>query len=445
MVIAPFLIWLLCIGIAALMIGNFLQEVELKEGFVAVTPTLSVSACPNGTTSYVNKSGYTNCCEGDIINDACNGREVCSLSPSVAGGPPTCADFFTKEWIARGRRFCPPKSMPNYFGTLSRTPGTEGCSASPIESDGSRPSDNTMPKCRIYGNINDEMGKSDSCYNAIGLDAVVCPQTDAKKSIVSYGSSLPMIFKCNYIPKNGSSNGMPVDCMDANRAVEYVNRMDRTDKAQAIANINSGSDVQFCNGSKAYYVDRTLTSGAKSVPGQSCPTATATASTGFVMSGPNIQGTVPVQHVGKLGGGSNDPAYFAQVGDLIIVSPGRDHRPVGDPMYPNGLSGSYSFKGNLSDFDLSSDFLLGLISTKLQKSMNLAPLGYTVSKVPTAAPTAAPAATAAATAERSRLQKAKDAASKAAALAKQTASRAGAAAINRASAAASKIGNFFRR
>jgi hypothetical protein len=347
MVIAPFLIWLLCIGIAALMIGNFLQDVELKEGFVAnpvaVTTGLSMTACPNGTTTYVNKSGYTNCCDSDIVNDTCNGRDMCSLSPSIAGGPPSCADFFTKEWIARGRRFCPQKSMPNYFGTLSRRAGTEGCSASPAESDGSRPSDDTLPKCRIYGNMNDEMGKSDSCFNAISLDAVVCPQTDAKKSMISYGSSLPMIFRCNYIPRNGSSNGMPVDCMDANRAVEYVNRMDRTDKAQAIANINSGSDVQFCNGSKAYYVDRTLTSGAKSVPGQSCPTATATASAA------------------------------------------------------------------------------------------------------TASAATAPAATAAATAERTRLQKAKDAASKAAELAKQKASQAGAAAMNRAAAAASKIGNFFRR
>ena len=356
MVIAPFLIWLLCIGIAAVMIGIFFQDIEIKEGFVvASTAGLRVTACPNGTISYVNKSGYTNCCEGDIINDACNGNEVCSLSPPITGGPPTCAEFFAKEWAARSTRFC-STSMPNYFGTLSTRPGTEGCSASPAESDGSRPSDNTMPKCKIYGNMNDEMSKTDSCFNVVGLDAVVCPQANATKSMISYGSERPMIFKCNYIPSNGSSNGMPVDCMDPNRVIEFIKQQNPANKDTIISSILSGTDVQFCNGSKAYYVDRTLTSGAKSVPGQSCPSTTATASSASTASSLSVARPAP--------------------------TPPTDER------------------------------------TRLQRAKDAASKAAAL---------------------------AKEKASQAAALAKQKASQAGAAAMNRAAAAASKIGNFFRR
>jgi hypothetical protein len=312
--------------------------------------------------------------------------------------------------------------MPNYFGTLSRIAGTEGCSASPTEADGSRPSDNTMAKCKIYGNIYEEMGRSDSCFNVIALDAVVCPQSDAKKLMVDHGTGqiLPMIFKCSYIPRNGSSNSMPVECMDPARAIQFATQRNYPSKDAVISDINSANNIQFCNGSKAFYVDRAIT--GANVPRRANP------STGFVMSGPNIQGTLPVQKVAKVEGKT---VYLAQQGDLIIMSHATDLVPVGDRNYPNGISGALSYRGKISDYDISTDLGVQDMFNKLKKTARVLPLGYRVSQAPTD--------------QRTRLQKATDLASKAASLAKQKASQAGSAALNRASAAASKVGRFFRR
>lgn len=276
------------------MIGAFIQDFE-KEGF-ADPPSasssagrqsnISITTCPAGSSSYITAAGNTNCCEGDLVNNICNGNDICSLSPSIPGGLQSCADWITKEWIKRGQRYC-SRFLPYYYGTLSRIPGTEGCSASLCSPDGSNPQDVTQPRCKIYGNNTDELTKVDSCYNINARDSMVCPQADAKKLIVSYSSILPAILKCNYIPTNGSSNGMPVDCMDADRAIQYINMQGGPYKDTIINNISSGKDVQFCNASKAYYVDRSLTTGVKSVPGQTCPTTTTAATAATAASAAN--------------------------------------------------------------------------------------------------------------------------------------------------------------
>lgn len=289
----PFLIWLLCVGVAAIIVGLFLRE---QEGFTsgdasgttgadsgAATPAsatrpsvINITACPSGSVSYVTSEGYTNCCDGDIVNGQCNGTDMCSLSYSSVSNLRSCSDWITKEWILRGQKFC-AKSIPYYFGTLNRTPGSEGCSASQCTGDGSAPTNPMQPQCVIYGNMADELANVDSCHNVAAMDAMVCPQADAKKSIVSYDDALPAMLKCSYLPVNGSSKGMPVDCLDESRSrIFAANNPDKTQQSSMLSNITSMKDVQFCGASKAYYVDRTLqASDAQSVPGAagSCSTS----------------------------------------------------------------------------------------------------------------------------------------------------------------------------
>jgi hypothetical protein len=254
--IVPFLIWLLCIGIAAIMIGLFIQDFE-KEGFAdppgAKGPIrqsgIMITTCPSGSASYITAEGNTNCCEGDLVNNACNGNEICSLSPSIPGGLQSCADWITKEWASRSKKFC-SRNLPYYFGSLARIPGTEGCSASLCSSDGSVPEDPTQPKCKIYGNLTDELSNTDSCFNASALNRISCPQTDAKKIMTSFGKPSPVIFTCNYIPKDGSTNGMPTVCYDAERALEYIKSLQWLaiqQKESIMSMINSKKDRRFCN------------------------------------------------------------------------------------------------------------------------------------------------------------------------------------------------------
>jgi hypothetical protein len=281
----PFIIWIFCIGVAALIIGKALGDdtpgipltlLEKKEGFVNLASVFRVTACPGGTTSYILSNGDTNCCSGDIVGNRCNGQDVCSLSPDPYDkNLDSCSAWLAREWARRAARFC-PRSMYNYFGKMTRGGGSaEGCSASLPTSDGSQPSDETQPRCKIYQTLNDELSDVDSCYNMIALDKLVCPQANATKDISAStapnGEKLPAILKCTYIPSNGSTFNSPIHCIDVPRYKTYIG-MSIPSQWKELANELLDQfgriDVNFCPASKAYYVDGTLSrKDARGLPG----------------------------------------------------------------------------------------------------------------------------------------------------------------------------------
>ncbi len=153
-----FLIWLLCVGISAILIAYFLKHSSSNsldnEGFV-------VKMCPGGTNSFVTDSGETQCCNGDIVDGYCTGNLRCTLSPKSRSGLPTCADLAVSDAASAGANKCPP-SMPNYFGSCNTI---EGCSASPPSANGLQPSDPLQPQCILYKTHAEDLVKLDSCYN----------------------------------------------------------------------------------------------------------------------------------------------------------------------------------------------------------------------------------------------------------------------------------------
>jgi hypothetical protein len=290
--VIPFIVWIFCIGLAALIIGKALGDdivnvplptsltgADKKEGFVDLASMFRVSTCPGGTTSYILSNGDTNCCSGDVVGNRCNGRDVCSLSPDPYDkNLDSCSGLLAKEWGKRSARFC-PKSMSNYFGKMNRDAGSaEGCSASFPTSDGSQPSDPGQPKCKIYSNYNDEVSKQDSCANIKEMENLVCPMSNASKSFLTIngppGKPFPLILKCGYLPPNGKSNGLPVDCMDDASVRRFLSVVPQPISEEYLMN-----SVRFCRSSKAYYIDGTLSvPPALDVPGTvpkapACPPA----------------------------------------------------------------------------------------------------------------------------------------------------------------------------
>ena len=281
--VIPFIFWIFCVGLAALIIGKTLGDDisplisdNKKEGFLNMEGIIEITTCPPGTKSYIIDTGDTYCCEGDVIGKQCNGRDICSLSPNpYKSGIDSCRSWLVKEWITRSRRFC-PKSMINYFGKMNRTPHfQEGCSASLPTSDGAQPSDIGQPKCIIYSNYNDDISKQDSCTNIKEMDNLVCPTSNATKSVMSIGGrdqtgkTFPLILKCNYLPPNGKSNGLPVDCMDDASVRRYLSVVPQPVSEEYLMN-----SVRFCGASKAYYIDGTLSSPeVLDVPGLVAPVA----------------------------------------------------------------------------------------------------------------------------------------------------------------------------
>ena len=122
--------------------------------------------------------------------------------------------------------------------------------------------------CRIYASQGDDLSKPDSCTNIKALDSVVCPIPAATKDIVSNpkdpnGNTPPALLRCTYVPPNGSSQYMPVNCFDYNRYKLYIDNLSNlsADKIAALKSDfmnNASSNLAFCPASKAYYVDGTL-------------------------------------------------------------------------------------------------------------------------------------------------------------------------------------------
>lgn len=262
MVHTPFIIWLLCVGIAAFIIGFCIRyiDINIKEGFS--TNPIVITSCPASTTTYVTSAGDTNCCDGDIVDGQCNGNLLCSLSPKPGKGLDTCADWIMKEWKKRSDTFCAPASMPYYFGTMNRRAGSlEGCSASPCSPDGTAPRDAMKPKCKIYQTSIDEYGKADSCFNKRALDAMAVPIRAATKQIIPtsqwQGKQYPALLNATYLPPNAM---VPVSCYDWDRVVTYFNAWDPTgETTKEWTKQYKDKYVIFCGPSKAYYVDKTLT------------------------------------------------------------------------------------------------------------------------------------------------------------------------------------------
>jgi hypothetical protein len=169
-----FLIWLLCVGISAILIAYFLKHSSSNslnnEGFV-------VKMCPGGTNSFVTDSGETQCCNGDIVDGYCTGNLRCTLSPKSRSGLPTCADLAVSDAASTGANKC-PTSMPNYFGSCNTI---EGCSASPPSANGLQPSDPLQPQCILYKTHAEDLVKLDSCYNVTqaNLKAAKCAAAEA--------------------------------------------------------------------------------------------------------------------------------------------------------------------------------------------------------------------------------------------------------------------------
>lgn len=170
-----FLLWLVFVGISAILIGFFLKYNELpftsKEGF-----TTSIYGCPAGTTNYVTKKGATNCCNGDVVDGVCTGNNQCTLSPNNRDGLPTCAQLQISNAAVAAAALC-PTAIPNYFISADET--LRGCSVSRITLDGTAPQDQSQLQCILYPTSALDNARLDSCRNYLAnqaaLSAAACP------------------------------------------------------------------------------------------------------------------------------------------------------------------------------------------------------------------------------------------------------------------------------
>ena len=110
-----FLVCFLILGLSVFAGALYLQKVEPFQNAPNITPAdndIQIQACPSGTSSYSDK-GDIYCCNGDIVNEKCNGNTICSVSLEKPGMP-SCTNLLRQQLREKSVRFCPP-SLKNYF------------------------------------------------------------------------------------------------------------------------------------------------------------------------------------------------------------------------------------------------------------------------------------------------------------------------------------------
>ena len=326
-----FLIWLVCIGISALLIGYFLRKTHtipaIKEGF-------KVHICPSGSTSYITRDGETLCCNGDIVDRRCTGNNVCSLSPKNKYGIIWCTDLAAQNAAATGAAQC-PTDIPNYFGSTDGS--LRGCSVSQPTSDGTAPSDPTQLQCILYPTLALDKVKLDSCYNYMKNAAA---QKAANSSACVSASAAASAKKTAANMKVQAAQAA-VDAAVAEANAEAGGSCPVASVASPVGSMASMASVASPMGSM----------GSVASPVASMALPSAANPTGYVIYGDGISGNLPVT---KMIDGFN-PGQTVPSAKLYLAQDGTIIRMVElDMNYTRNYGSSY-FTGNLSEINSFGD------------------------------------------------------------------------------------------
>jgi len=198
-----------------------LFPIEEKEGFVDTS--LQVRFCPLTAPVVQTSKGYTDCCDGDLLDGKCKGNVICTQSPSH-DSIPSCQDYWKTYFEKKSTDLCPP-SMTNYYENVRDPNAIKGCSLSKPLPDGTQPSNPSSPRCRIYNTPNENETITDSCHIAKLKDKVRCPVlSDATNTEVkianSHGNQFGF-FYCHYT----SNMGIPSFCGDDSSYMGFLDKM----------------------------------------------------------------------------------------------------------------------------------------------------------------------------------------------------------------------------
>jgi hypothetical protein len=289
------LLWLLCVGISAIAIGYYIKYYglslpKMNEGFVVIR-------CPANSTEYINKYGESNCCNGDIINNECNGNNLCSLSPTNTLGIPNCGDYINDLANDAAVENC-FADMPYFFAASDGS--LKGCSAAITIADGTAPSDPDKLQCILYPTAALDEVKLDSCFNY------------KKNKAALSGANCP-------VATSGATGGATGGATSMGNSVATSVAAGASSVAQGASSVAQGasSAIDSLFGSRA-------ATGAATGAGASAATgagASAAANpTGYLIYGSSISGNLPVAKILGLRGPNGNIAskvYLAQDGPKV--------------------------------------------------------------------------------------------------------------------------------
>lgn len=233
-----------------LLMGSLFLKKETFVTFDASTQDndIQVQMCPSGSDSYFNKNGDVFCCRGSVVNGACNGVTVCSLSSST-NTMPSCTTLLRKELRRKASENC-PKTLQNYYQDLSKPTPNKGCTAGLRTKDGKRPVEPNAKKCTIYNSLDENLSKLDSCLNTARSE-IKCFNGQLPKA-TSLQANLPAVMACSFTVANKIT---PIECYTDESLYMYLQKWDRNWRQR----IQPTEKLKFCSVAKKYYVDKSIT------------------------------------------------------------------------------------------------------------------------------------------------------------------------------------------
>lgn len=243
------LILILLLIIILIIIQYFNRYNSSKEGFsnddIYNPNDYYLEACPSGLNSFYDNDGNMNCCSGDIIANKCISDRKCVLSSKEIKGVPTCVSLILEEYKEKAKESC-PASMSSYFENKNK----KGCTNGKLNKTISGPATNTQPVCYIYNTDDDNINKSDSCYNQKLMDDIECFGNNCKKTLISYGTETPPLILITFT----DSMGMVRNAYPKKMAINYLNKVWPAWKDS----INIDKNINVAEVAKAYFIDKTL-------------------------------------------------------------------------------------------------------------------------------------------------------------------------------------------
>jgi hypothetical protein len=286
-----FLVCFLILGVSVFLGAWYLKKAET---FVDVKMDgddyeIQLQACPSGTQSFEYK-GTISCCEGDIVNEMCNGRIVCNISEDKAENP-SCTTVLRKELRDKGVRFC-PSTLPKYFEDTATK--LKGCTSGKRTKDGKGPENANEPKCIIYGTYSENKNRIDSCENIKARDSTKCPG-GKKAELVSFDSKFPVLIQCGFTT---NTQPTPITCYEDTSLLDYL----KVAWSNWRGNLSNNTKLLFCSTANEYYMNRSLNESdlnlldgpyVNPAPRQNCPPRMRKSRDGKTCS-PNLGSNRPI-------------------------------------------------------------------------------------------------------------------------------------------------------
>ena len=240
------LIVLVLIIITTIVVTGYRAKcLTLRETFTSDT---QLTFCPLDSNTYMDKSGDTYCCDGQVEGNVCMGKPLCALSNKSS--LPSCTQVLTDYYKIKSGQIC-PTTMPNYYENEHGIP--VGCTAAPLAPTMTQPQSslsNTSPSCTIYASQSDNQANQNSCFNQQQLAATPCFGIGCTKSIQIQPSVGVGIVTVDF----GDTDGHRHTCYTSDSYAAYLNKT----KPNWQSTFDLTKSIKICDVAQAVFVDRTM-------------------------------------------------------------------------------------------------------------------------------------------------------------------------------------------